>query len=257
MEPLSRPHALIRRTITALTALAIVPLTGCTIITGGGGGEATGQPLTSPGGGKPLVVVPDFEVLPRLVETRDENRRKVLTPTEVTTTRDRRGWWFTAQNVYTNANSGRLLADELTREFDRTGLFRTISREDVKIYMADKVDILKDTLKMDDADARRATNLLDPVRVGREMGADYVVRGQVVDLEMRHSRVFGLFGAGGSARVALINTRTGQAELVTSARQMRLTHTTLSAAEGLARQIAEQIRLHQGISKSRRGVPTE
>lgn len=217
------------------SGLAAWFLTGCT---------PTRTTATAAPGTQPTVVVLDFEVLPRLKETRDENRERILTPTAVETTRDRRGWWLTSQNVYTNANAGRLLADELSRELARNGPLTPLSREDLKIYMADKAEVLRDTLKLEDKDARRATGALDPIRVGREMGADRVIRGQVVDMEMRHSRVFGVFGAGGSARIAVINTRTGQAEVVSSARIMRFTGTTLSAAEGLARQLADQIREH-------------
>jgi hypothetical protein len=247
MSSILRHVAQTGRVLLAL-GFGVALLSGCSIIKVGGRIESAGPTTIDDPARRPAVVVPDFEVLPRLVETRDENRRLIRTPTEVETTRDRRGWWFTAQNVYVNSNAGRLVADELTREFQRTGLFRPISREDIKVYMADKSMALRDGLGMDEKESRKALGLLDPVRVGREMGADYVARGQVVDLEMRHSRVFGLFAAGGSARAALINTRTGQTEVVTSARQMRFVNTTLSAAEGLARQLSDQIRTHQALT---------
>ncbi len=229
-------HLVLRTVSLALASGgALIALTGCTL-------PLHPERPDPYGTNRPALLVLDFEVLPRLVESRDENRRKVITPAEVETTKDRRGWWFNSQNVYINSNAGRLVATELARELEQGGPFTLTSREDLKIYMADKADALKDTLKLSDPDARRATGVLDPVQVGREMGARYVIRGQVVDLEMRHSRVFGLFAAGGTARAAVFNTQTGQMEHSVEARQMRFTGTTLTAAEALAKDLANQIR---------------
>jgi hypothetical protein len=230
---LALPTRISRLLLTA--SLGCLILNGCSLLAPTHTVPRNSQPST--------VAVLDFAVLPRLAESRNDQRRLIYTPTEVQTGKDRRGWWFTAQDIYLNSNAGRTLADELTKELKKSPeLFEPMTREDVRVFLTDKVEILRETLKMEPADARRATLLLDPVQSGRALGVRYVIQGEVVDVEMRHNRATGIFGAAGSAQARLIDVQTGQTIAVANSRLSRFTATSLSILEGLAQDLARQLR---------------
>src|SRR5687767_8702592 len=71
------------------------------------------KPATLPGPA-PTAVVLDFSVSPRVSEARDCCTREInYTSKDVKTEKDSRGWWLGRQDIYVNANVGRMAADLL------------------------------------------------------------------------------------------------------------------------------------------------
>ena len=158
---------------------------------------------------RPKVVVLDFSLAPMTIETRDENRQLVKTDKPVETSKQIRGWWLGGQNVYYNANMGRIAADLFSSAIREGCTYDVISRENLKYYYADKRDVLRKTLKLDEKQANDAILQLDPLKVGREVGADKVVVGAICDSERRHSRASGYYATVSNYTVRVLDVRTG------------------------------------------------
>src|SRR5690606_8944658 len=92
-----------------------------------------------PAGPVPTAVVLDFSVSPRVKEWRDCCTREInYKARDVVTEKDSRGWWLGRQDIYVNANVGRMAADILTDELREQCVYQVRSRGDLKIYYADK-----------------------------------------------------------------------------------------------------------------------
>lgn len=161
---------------------------------------------------RPKIVVLDFSLAPMTIETRDENRQLVKTDKPVETSKQLRGWWLGGQNVYYNANIGRIAADLFSDAIREGCAYDVISRENLKYYYADKRDVLRDRLKLDEKQLDAAIIQLDPLKVGREVGADKVVVGAICDSERRHSRSTGYFATVSNYRVRVLDVRSGAEE---------------------------------------------
>ena len=160
-----------------------------------------------------IVAVLDFSMAPRVVEERDPCTRKKLQCTKpVESEKDIRGWWFGSQDVYYNDNMGRIAADLFSDALRNCGTFQVYSRNDLRRYYADKSEAINEQFKMDRKQLDEALVALNPVSIGREIGVQKVVVGQICDTEMRHSRTFGPFSSAVSFTVSLYDVATGQLE---------------------------------------------
>jgi curli biogenesis system outer membrane secretion channel CsgG len=162
------------------------------------------------------VVVLDFSMAPRVSESRDENRQLQYSDKEVKTETEIRGWWFGSTDVYFSESAGKMAADLFSDAIREEGAFNLYSRENLKYYYADKKEVLNTKLKIADKDLDKALLTLNPVRVGREVGADKVVVGHICDSERRHSRAFGYFGTMNSYQVSVYDVRSGRLEYTQS-----------------------------------------
>lgn len=154
-------------------------------------------------------VVLDFPMRERLVEWRDECRNPQEASKPVETEKAIRGWWFGSNDIYYNANVGRLAADVISDQLRESGTYQVYSRENLKYYYADKKDILREKFPdMSDKDVNAAMLKLDPIEIGKELGVDKVVVGMIGDSEMRHSRAWGYFNSTMTFRVAVLDVKT-------------------------------------------------
>lgn len=190
----------------------------------------------------PTIAVLDFALMDRCLEERDPCTRELnyeQKPYE--TGKHIRGWWTSAQNVYYNANIGRQAADIVTREIQAQGVAKTVSRQQIRYYMQDKRDLLQSKLDLDEKQSYLALLKLDPVQVGRELGADKVVVGRICDAELRNSRFSTYFASAATFEVAVIDVRSGQVEWNESYGGWRGHQSLYGAFEHYGRQVVEDI----------------
>ncbi|RMH26972.1 MAG: hypothetical protein D6691_07315 [Candidatus Hydrogenedentota bacterium] len=161
---------------------------------------------------RPKAVVLDFTMAPRVVEYRDEHRRLKYAEKPVETEKDVRGWWFGSNDVYYNANMGRIAADLFDEALHNAGLFNLVSRQDLRLYYADKKAYLQKKMKLGDKEAAQALEKLNPILIGRELGVEKVIVGHICDSEFRKNRTFGPFASVTSFQVSVYDVRTGELE---------------------------------------------
>ncbi len=161
----------------------------------------------------PSAVVLDFSVAPRVVESRDCCTRRIgYTEKEVVTEKDSRGWWLGRTDIYVNSNVGLMAADLITDQILKDCLYQLRSRGDLKYYYADKKDLINKKFKLSGDDLKKAILLLDPVKIGKEMGVDKVIVGHICDSELGKGTFPGSFGSGSSFTVAVFDVATGRIE---------------------------------------------
>ncbi len=194
--------------VSALTSLG-------TAFTWPGLSRKAPTPQTLP---KLRLVVLDFSMAPRIVERRDERRRLVRTEKPVETEKDVRGWWFGSNDVYYNANLGRIAADIFDEKMRMLPCVDVFSRQDLRAYYAQKRSRIAKKLDLNQKEAEAALEKLDPVAIGRELGVDKVVVGRLCDAELRKNRTFGPFASVVSFNVTVYDVKTGQPELSKSYR---------------------------------------
>lgn len=187
------------------------------------------------------VAVLDFSVAPRVVERRDEHRRLRYSEKEVETEKDIRGWWFGSNDVYYNANIGRIAADIFDEQLRSVPGLDVYSRQDLRVFYAEKKQKIRKRLSIDERSAARALEQLDPIAVGRELGVDKVVVGRICDAELRKNRTFGPFASVTSLNVSLYDVHSGRIELSRS----YATHANFTSVyaniEGRAKKFARDI----------------
>jgi hypothetical protein len=190
---------------------------------------------------KVKIAVLDFSMAPRMVERRDERRRLVRTEKPVETEKDVRGWWFGSNDVYYNANMGRIAADIFDGQLRTVPWLVVYSRSDLRTFYAEKKDRIAKKLKLDDKAAAAALEKLDPVEVGRELGVDKVVVGQICDAELRKNRTFGPFASVTSFNVSIIDTKTGRVEMSKSYRGHDNFSSVYSSIEDRAKKFTREL----------------
>lgn len=192
-------------------------------------------------------VVLDFCVVPRVVERRDPCTRKLeWNEKPVQAEKDVRGWWFGSQDIYYNPNIGRVAADIVSSALMESGALNMHSREDLKYYYADKRDALRAKLKLSSKQLDRALLMLDPVKIGRELGLDKVIAGKICDSETRHSRAFGYFASAVSFNVTVYDVASGKAEYARDFRGiMGLGSQSLTIEEN-AKELAAELKQRYG-----------
>lgn len=242
---------MVRMKIQKLTRLMASPVLATAIVllfTGSAIAQfAKSQPPVQPPGPAPTAVVLDFSVAPRVSESREYGtRRLTYKEKEVVTEKDSRGWWLGRQDIYVNANIGRIAADLLTDKLRETGLYKVRSRHDLKYYYADKKDLIKKKYgKMSDDDLKKAILLLDPVSIGREMGVDKVIVGQICDSELRKAVAPGSFASVASFNVAVFDVASGRMEFEKCYRKIAYHSTQYFQFERVALAVTRDLAFHR------------
>jgi hypothetical protein len=192
-------------------------------------------------------VVLDFSVAPRVHEERDCcTRRLGFTEKEVVTEKDSRGWWLGRQDIYVNANIGRIAADLLTERLRNDCIYQVRSRSDLKYYYADKKDLLHDKFKnLSSDELKKAILLLDPVSIGRELGVQKVVVGHICDSELRKAVAPGSFASVASLTVAVFDVASGRIEFEKCYRKISNHQTQYFHFEKIAEEVARDIAFHR------------
>lgn len=157
------------------------------------------------------VVVLDFSVAPRVREDRVcETGEFYYDTKKLETEKDIRGYWFGSQDVYYNANIGRIAADLFTEALCAHQVFQIYRRADLKLYYADKKDVLRSKFKLSDDELDEAILTLNPVAIGREIGVEKVIVGHICDSEMRKNRTFGPWSSATSYTISIYDVKSGR-----------------------------------------------
>ncbi len=156
----------------------------------------------------PRAVVTDFSIAPHMVYSRDENRERNDWPEAHQTVRQKSGWWMTSENVYYNENIGISAREILSK--DLSCLFDMVSQYELEASLAKKREAISDQLNVDGPALTRAVAKISPVRLGRELNADYVVTGHFDSVSSRANRFWGYVKSPLSVTVMAYDTRTGK-----------------------------------------------
>lgn len=224
-----------RAGLGVLLAGAVLALPGCAA-------GIFGWRQLPPPGPRPSAVVLDFHQAPRVVERRDTCRNLVFGTREVETEKDRRGWWLGSQDIQYNANWGIIMADIVADRLREECVYNVLSRRDVKVYYADKQELLAEKLGLEGKELDRAVLALNPVNIGREMGVEKVVVGQIVDAELRTSRAFGTFSNAAAVNVSVYDTATGKLEFSYNMSDVRPFSTGYGHLEQLADEFIQSLK---------------
>lgn len=190
----------------------------------------------------PTAVVLDFSVAPRVVESRDCCTRRInYREREVVTEKDSRGWWLGRQDIYVNANIGRIAADLMAEKLREEGVYQVRSRGDLKIYYADKKDLLNKKFSMTRDEINKAILLFDPVSIGREMGVQKVVVGHICDSELRKPLAPASFATVASFQVAVFDVASGMIEFQQCYSKFENHRTQYFAWENMALEVSHDI----------------
>ena len=100
---------------------------------------------------------------------------------------------------------------------------------------------------MKEADLDDALLALNPVSIGREMGVDKVIVGQVVDAETRHNRTIGFFAAVASVNMSVYDCNTGQLEFSKDYSSFRSRSTSYANLEKVAEEFVRAVDATQGV----------
>lgn len=191
----------------------------------------------------PTAVVLDFSVAPRVSEQRDCCTRRInYREKDVQTEKDSRGWWLGRQQIWVNANIGRMAADLLTDQLIEDCVYKVRSRGDLKYYYADKRDLIaKKFPNMSTDEVKKAILLLDPVSIGREMGVQKVIVGHICDAELRKAVAPGSFASVASLSVAVFDVASGQIEFQQCYTKIRNHSTQYFHMEKIAEEVSHDI----------------
>lgn len=205
--------------------------------------------VSTPG---PTAVVLDFTVAPRVSESRDCCTRRVsYKDREVQTESDSRGWWFGRQDIYVNANVGRMAADLLTDELRNQGTYNVRSRADLRYYYADKRDLIRRKFsQMSNEELQKAILVLDPVSIGRELGVQKVIVGHICDAEVRKAVMPGSFASAASLTVAVFDVASGRMEFEKCYAKIRYHSTQYFHMEKIAEEVTRDLIFHRAGSEA-------
>jgi hypothetical protein len=219
---------------TRLQALALV------VICAAGGWSA-------PRAARFKAVVLDFPMAPRIVETRDPCTRQLqFTEKPVETEKDIRSWWLGAQDVYYNANMGKIGADLVSDSIRARGPFELYSREDLKYYYADKKELLAKKFNLSTKAQNEAILELNPVSIGRDIGVDKVIVGHICDSEFRRNRATSFHTSATSFNISVYDVRTGKVEFNQNYGRVKGLTSTYTNFEGEAQRIAADLAAFYG-----------
>lgn len=211
------------------------------------GTASFGQQAAAPVHSQPKAVVLDFTVGPRIAERRDPVTRELIqTAKEVKTERDSRGWWFGRQDIYVNENIGRIASDLISEQIKNDQTFPVLSRHDLKYYYADKKDIIRKRLELSGDELKKSILVLDPVKVGQELGVQKVIVGHICLSELSKSRRVGNFTSSAILDVVMYDVATGRVEFHQRYDSDRKHSTQYFHYEKIAEQVSNDLLQVQG-----------
>ncbi len=125
---------------------------------------------------------------------------------------ERRGWWFGSHSVHRNPNAGELFAEALTSairvRLDWVNLF---DRLKLRKYFAKKRSILKSEFKdLDNDGIDELMGKISPLEFARELGADKVLTGKIVQSETFFQRVINYWSSRVEVECSLIDAGSGK-----------------------------------------------
>jgi len=126
-----------------------------------------------------------------------------------------KGWWFGSRDIYKNKNAGNIYADIFAEELEKSGLFKVYKRSELKYYMADlrkklqkEYPALAEDVNKNKCD--EIINNIDPVTIGKDLGIEKVLTGEIDNCYTAHSRAFHTWASKVSVTAKIIDVKTGK-----------------------------------------------
>jgi hypothetical protein len=136
------------------------------------------------------------------------------------------------RDVWGNPNLGHQTADALSRQLDRTPHVSMVPRVQLKYYFADKKKLLEDSLgALDDRQALALLHEAPAALFGRQLGADYILRGRIDQACTARNRTIDHFWSKLELSLELIDCASGELVWTGRSRQTRHWHSMTSTAE--------------------------
>ena len=132
-------------------------------------------------------------------------------PAMADTPRAIQGWWFSARTIRQNPRAGELAADRLTRHLADLGYVNLYTTIDLRYYFADKRQALQKSfpyLTSQEIDGLLAK--VDPNAYGKQLGADRILTGRIIQLYMGENRTIHWWWSVGDVELRVIDVATGQ-----------------------------------------------
>lgn len=176
-----------------------------------------------------------------------------------------RGWWFGSRDIWRNPGMGRVAADIFSHELNQLPFVKIVSRVDIKYYMAEKRQIIRRLrdqqrsklekspnprdrqlaeriAKMTEADYDRELERLPVREIGRELGADRVLVGRIIDAYQAHNRTIHWYWSVVELQLELVDVDTGKVVWHKHARFKKSFASTTFLLEAAARELIEAMK---------------
>jgi len=175
---------------------------------------------------KTKILISNFEMAPGLRDT----------PKAV------RGWWMGAENIYQNPRSGGYFADRLNAYLPTFPYIKLFSRLDLKYYFAPKRKLLQDTYPhLTDAEVTDLLAQVPNLDYARELGADKVLSGRIVESHMHENRTFHWWKSVFHVEVRLVDVMSGQVDWEREYRETMRFASPEFVMEEIAKQVGEDL----------------
>ncbi len=128
-----------------------------------------------------------------------------------------KGWWLGARDIYKNKNAGMIYADIFAEELQKISSFDVYKRSEYKYYRADLESTIKKKFSAfdDDKNVGKLEEVLvsvDPIIIGKELGVDRVLTGEVDSYFTSHHRAFHNWSSKVEVSAKIIEVSTGKVE---------------------------------------------
>ena len=127
------------------------------------------------------------------------------------------GWWFGSRDIYKNKNAGINYSDIFAEELEKSGLFQVYKRSEFKYYMADLRGKLKKQYPAlaDENNKNKFEEIvtnIDPLIIGKELGVDKILVGEIDSCYTAHSRAFHTWASKVNISAKIVDVKTGKTE---------------------------------------------
>lgn len=166
---------------------------------------------------------------------------KLIQP--LTTPREIKGWWFGSRDLYYNPNVGEKLGDALADELKRRCPFLDVySRLDLKYYLLGKKEILRRTFpNLTDKEREQIIENLDPLDIGRDLGVDKLLIGEITSCYTSHNRTFHWWSSVMKVNAKLIDIDSGRVEWEKNIKEREMFKSWVATGEEIARRIVMEL----------------
>jgi hypothetical protein len=165
--------------------------------------------LLGAGCGRPKPYVPTLQA-PRRVAVLDLAESQTVRTVPLKT----ESWWFFAYDLYRDENFGNVVADELAEALEEFPYLDLYSRLELKYYFAARREVLEGAFKKlgeyTDAQYEEMIDRIDLVKIGRDLGVDYVIAGRVEDACLARNRTIHWTWSFAEVVIEVHDTRTGK-----------------------------------------------
>ena len=203
-------------------------LAGAILLLGLAGlGAGCARPFPSDQVPRMKILIMDFDLAPGLRET----------------TRAVRGWWLGARTIYQNPRAGTMFAERLTSNLAIYPFVNLFSRLDLKYYFARKRQSLRAVYNyLSDAEIEDLMRQVSALDFARELGADKVLSGRVVENFLSENRTIHIWASSAHVECRITDVLTGRVEWEKEYRLRVWFASQFSVQEEIARRVADDLR---------------